>query len=140
MEPSNHAPRAPHLIADAATLAAYVKDVAAGGHSWQAPDGQLSLEGWLALGDDCTEGAYRLAARLGLPLVRLRELPPGPDATALLRPEVVRRLRAVPRPCRLQRRSVLRWKLHVAPASRRRCRIVPTDMAAVCATPMPLPP
>ena len=96
MEPSSHAPRAPHLIADAATLAAYVKDVAAGGHSWQAPNGQVTLEGWLALGDDCTEGAYTLATRLGLPLVRLQELPPSAEATALLRPEVVRRLRAVP--------------------------------------------
>ena len=96
MEPASHPPRAPHLIADATTLAAYVTDVAAGGHSWQAPNGQLTLAAWLALGDDCTEGAYRLAARLGLPLVRLRDLPPGADATALLRPEVVRRLRAVP--------------------------------------------
>ncbi|HEU0152697.1 MAG TPA: GspE/PulE family protein [Arenimonas sp.] len=96
MEPNNHAPRAPHLIADAATLAAYVKDVAAGGHSWQAPNGQLGLAAWLALGDDCTEAAYQLASRLGLPLVRLADLPPAADATALLRPEVVRRLRAVP--------------------------------------------
>ena len=55
----------------------------------QMQNGQVTLEGWLALGDDCTEGAYRLAARLGLPLVRLRDLPPGADATALLRPEVV---------------------------------------------------
>jgi type IV pilus assembly protein PilB len=55
-----------------------------------------SLDEWLAEGDDATEAQYRRASSLGLALVRLGALQPTPAATALLRPEVVRRLRAVP--------------------------------------------
>lgn len=57
---------------------------------------RTSLEGWLGLGDDTSEGSYRAACRLGIPLVRLAGLEPSADALRILSPAMARQLRAVP--------------------------------------------
>ncbi|MBW8312610.1 MAG: GspE/PulE family protein [Rhizobium sp.] len=85
----------PSLIADPAALATWL-DVAPTGSHWDLDKASLRLEEWLALGDDCTEAHYRQAKTLGIPLVRLGGLAPDASATALIRPEVARRLRVVP--------------------------------------------
>ncbi len=86
----------PLLIRTSEALEAHLQAVLArAGAAGDAP-GRVTLAQWLAEGDDATEATFRRARALGLPLVRLQRLPPSPEATALLRPEVVRRLRAVP--------------------------------------------
>ncbi|MBY4599653.1 GspE/PulE family protein [bacterium BD-1] len=92
---ANAKPLSPNLIADPAALASWL-DVAPAGNPWNRDNGSLALEDWLALGDDCTEAHYRQARTLGVPLVRLENLAPDATATALIRPEVARRLRVVP--------------------------------------------
>jgi len=57
---------------------------------------QVTLEQWLAAGDEADEASFRLAQRLGLPLALLGHLPIAPEAAARLAPEVARRIRAVP--------------------------------------------
>ncbi len=84
------------LIADAAALDQYLQRAANGITGMQAPHPVPTLAQWLGLGDDTTEGQYRMARALGLPLIRLEGIHPTVEASALIRPEVARRLRAVP--------------------------------------------
>jgi type IV pilus assembly protein PilB len=91
-----HELHAPILVADPTTLKAWQQTAPQGGSPWIHDGKPLALEDWLALGEDTTEAHYRRAADLGVPLVRLSGLEPSPLATALIRPEVARRLRAVP--------------------------------------------
>ena len=88
-------PESPHLITEPAALARWL-EVSQNGSPWSHDNHCLSMEQWLALGDDCSESHYRQAASLGVPLARLAGLQPDGAATALVRPEVARRLRAVP--------------------------------------------
>lgn len=92
---ANAKPTAPHLIKDSVELARWL-ELSQTGTAWNHDGRQLSLEEWLAQGDDCTESHYAQAASLGVPLARLADLPPDSAATSLIRPEVARRLRAVP--------------------------------------------
>ena len=87
---------APPLIADRASLIAWLQAAPNGGSPWGHDGESVALEAWLALGEDASEAHYRRARDLGVPLVRLSGLEPSPEATALIRPEVARRLRAVP--------------------------------------------
>ncbi len=89
-------PHAPTLIADPAALLAWQQAAPTGSSPWNRDGQPLALEDWLAQGDDASEAHYRRARDLGVPLVRLSGLEPSPQATALIRPEVARRLRAVP--------------------------------------------
>jgi type IV pilus assembly protein PilB len=89
-------PHAPPLIADRASLIAWLQAAPNGGSPWGHNGEFVALEAWLALGEDASEAHYRRARDLGVPLVRLSGLEPSPEATALIRPEVARRLRAVP--------------------------------------------
>ena len=88
-------PAAPPLIADAAALADYLARNRRKAFN-EAGAGGVSLAAWLASGDDAGERTYRAAQQLGVPLVRLPEVPADPAATALLSPDVARRLRIVP--------------------------------------------
>ncbi|WP_295359756.1 GspE/PulE family protein [Arenimonas sp.] len=92
---ANAKPASPHLIKAPAELARWL-EFSQAGSTWNHEGGGLSLAQWLALGDDCTESHYEQAASLGVPLARLSGLEPDASATALIRPEVARRLRAVP--------------------------------------------
>jgi len=92
---ANAKPAAPHLIKDPAELSRWL-EFSQAGSAWNHEGGGLSLAQWLALGDDCTESHYEQAASLGVPLARLSGLEPDAAATTLIRPEVARRLRAVP--------------------------------------------
>ncbi len=92
---------APVLIDSDAGLDRYLHDYPSvaygvGAYGTVHPCGTIDSEGWRALGDDATDESYRIAATLGLPLVRLSALCADPDAIALLAPEVARQLRAVP--------------------------------------------
>ena len=86
---------ATHLIKSPSELARWLEDSQTG-TAWNHWGGSLTLEQWLALGDDCNESHYEQAVSLGVPLARLGDLPPDAAATSLIRPEVARRLRAVP--------------------------------------------
>jgi type IV pilus assembly protein PilB len=57
---------------------------------------RIDRDGWLALYGDDGRAAFKRAAALDLPLVRLTELQASADALALLPADVARRLRAVP--------------------------------------------
>lgn len=96
MEPASSPNHDSPLIADVATLTDFLKAGASGANGFKPRAGIPTLEEWLVLGDDTTEGQYQQARSLGLPLVRLGEIEPTPEAKALIRPEVARRLRAVP--------------------------------------------
>jgi type IV pilus assembly protein PilB len=92
---------APVLIDSDAGLDRYLREypsVAYGAKTYgtDAAGSMIDVEGWRALGDDATDESYRIAAMLGLPLVRLSALRADADAIALLGPEVARQLRAVP--------------------------------------------
>ena len=96
MEPATPSNHDIPLIASGGTLMDYLQAGASGANGWKSPGDVPTLQQWLDLGDDTTEGQYRLARSLGLPLVRLADIEPTPEANALIRPEVARRLRAVP--------------------------------------------
>ena len=85
---------APRLIDSPGGLSDYLQSTLRG-DAWSGHAG-LPLQDWLALGEDCSEDSYRLAQRLGVPLLRLEQAPPQPGAVVLLPPETARRLRAVP--------------------------------------------
>ncbi len=90
-------PLDPLLIRNPAELEAYLQAVLAraSGPAHDAPP-RVTLAQWLAEGDDATEAQFQLARTLGMPLLRMAAVQPSPEATMLLRPEVVRRLRGVP--------------------------------------------
>lgn len=92
---ANAKPTAPHLIKDSVELARWL-ELSQTGTAWNHDGRQLSLEEWLAQGDDCTESHYAQAASLGVPLARLADLPPDSAATALITP----RWHAACAPCR----------------------------------------
>ncbi|MBW8366421.1 MAG: GspE/PulE family protein [Arenimonas sp.] len=96
MEPAPAALRDPPLITDAAALEGYLQLAANGMNGTHPPHLATTKAQWLRLGDDATEVQYQLAGTLGLPLVRLEGIHPTAEASALIRPEVARRLRAVP--------------------------------------------
>jgi type IV pilus assembly protein PilB len=84
------------LIADANALLDYLQAGGSNGNGRKTGLQAPTLERWLALGEDTAEGQYALARSLGLPLVRLTDIEPTAEASALIRPEIARRLRAVP--------------------------------------------
>ena len=84
------------LIANGGVLMEYLQAGASGGNGWKSRGDVPTLQQWLDLGDDTTEGQYQQARSLGLPLVRLANIEPTAEANSLIRPEVARRLRAVP--------------------------------------------
>jgi type IV pilus assembly protein PilB len=84
------------LITDANALLDYLQTGGSNGNSRKTGLQAQTLERWLALGEDTAEGQYALARSLGLPLVRLADIEPTAEASALIRPEIARRLRAVP--------------------------------------------
>jgi type IV pilus assembly protein PilB len=90
----SHAPAAPDQVpwvADPRHLAAFMH-----------PDGTADAlprcdpATWLAASPETDEPSFELARRLSLPLVCLERLPVPAGVTALLAPEVARRLRAIP--------------------------------------------
>ena len=54
----------------------------------------IGLTDWQSLGDDAVEHTWQLARTLGLPLTRLSDLHPDPEAIALIGPDMARQLRA----------------------------------------------
>ena len=84
----------PPVLADAAALDAYLGTYPNlyAERSYPA----ISLDSWLAFGEDAGEPAYATARRLGLPLVRLEHIPAEADALGLVPPDLARRLRAIP--------------------------------------------
>ena len=96
MEPVKSADRDIPLIADANALADYLQGGPTAANGGKSHGDVPTLKQWLALGEDTTEAQYKLAYSLGLPLVRLADIEPTSEANALIRPEVARRLRAVP--------------------------------------------
>lgn len=96
MEPATPSNHDIPLIASGGMLMDYLQAGASGANGWKTRGDVPTLQQWLDLGDDTTEGQYRLARSLGLPMVRLADIEPTPEANALVRPEVARRLRAVP--------------------------------------------
>ena len=96
MEPVKSADRDIPLIADANALADYLQGGPTAANGAKSRGDVPTLKQWLALGEDTTEAQYKLAYSLGLPLVRLADIEPTSEANALIRPEVARRLRAVP--------------------------------------------
>jgi len=84
------------LITSTKSLAEFLQARANGGNGPPPSATPATLEQWLALGEDATEDQFRTAHTLGLPLVRLGDIEPSQEANALIRPEVARRLRAVP--------------------------------------------
>ena len=89
-------PAAPRLLADDAALDRYLDEHARGTYATRAAPGGVDLATWLASGDDACERCYGPAARLQVPLVRLPVVGADPAATALLSPQLARRLRVVP--------------------------------------------
>ena len=96
MEPAPTPAHPIPLITDTASLVDHLKAHSNGGNGGKAGIAAATLEHWLSLGDDATETQYQRARALGLPLVRLADIPPTPEANTLIRPEMARRLRAVP--------------------------------------------
>ena len=96
MEPAPTPAHPIPLITDTASLVDHLKAHSNGGNGGKAGTAAATLEHWLSLGDDATETQYQRARALGLPLVRLADIPPTPEANTLIRPEMARRLRAVP--------------------------------------------
>jgi type IV pilus assembly protein PilB len=86
----------PALLDHDAALDRYLRDYPNTAYAAGSAIPTLDSAAWRALGDDATEECYRIAATLGLPLVRLAHVRPDPEATARLTPEVARQLRAVP--------------------------------------------
>jgi len=84
------------LITSTKSLNEFLQARANGGNGPPPSATLATLEQWLALGEDVTEDQFRTARSFGLPLVRLGDIEPSPEANALIRPEVARRLRAVP--------------------------------------------
>ena len=84
----------PPVLADAAALDAYLGTYPNlyAERSYPA----ISLDSWLAFGEDAGEPAYATARRLGLPLVRLEHIPAEADALGVVAPDLARRLRAIP--------------------------------------------
>ena len=52
--------------------------------------------GWAAEGQDADENTFKVALHWGVPILRMEELAPDPDAIAQITPELARRLRMVP--------------------------------------------
>ena len=96
MEPAPTPAHPIPLITDTASLVDHLKAHSNGGNGGKAGTAAATLEHWLSLGDDATETQYQRARALGLPLVRIADIPPTPEANTLIRPEMARRLRAVP--------------------------------------------
>ena len=84
------------LVADATSLLEYLQARTNGSNGMPPPGRRVTLEQWLALGEDATDSQFNVARSLGLPLVRLHDVEPTAEASALVRPEVARRLRVVP--------------------------------------------
>jgi type IV pilus assembly protein PilB len=84
------------LVADATSLLEYLQARTNGSNGKPPPGRRVTLEQWLALGEDATDSQFNTARSLGLPLVRLHDVEPTAEASALVRPEVARRLRVVP--------------------------------------------
>jgi type IV pilus assembly protein PilB len=84
------------LVADATSLLEYLQARTNGSNGKPPPGHRVTLEQWLALGEDATDSQFNTARSLGLPLVRLHDVEPTAEASALVRPEVARRLRVVP--------------------------------------------
>lgn len=87
---------APTLLENDAALDRYLRDYPRIAYGGTTETRTVDPAAWRALGDDATEESFRIAATLGLPLVRLAHLRPDPEATARLTPDVARQLRAVP--------------------------------------------
>ena len=96
MEPAPTPAHPIPLITDTASLVDHLKAHSNGGNGGKAGTAAATLEHWLSLGDDATETQFQRARALGLPLVRIADIPPTPEANTLIRPEMARRLRAVP--------------------------------------------
>jgi type IV pilus assembly protein PilB len=84
------------LVADTPALVDYLQARANGSNGRPVSAPRPTLEQWLASGEDATEGQFQTARTLGLPLVRLGSIEPTAEANTLIRPEMARRLRAVP--------------------------------------------
>jgi type IV pilus assembly protein PilB len=84
------------LVADTPALVDYLQARANGINGRPASASRPTLAQWLASGEDATEGQFETAHSLGLPLVRLSSIEPTAEANTLIRPEMARRLRAVP--------------------------------------------
>lgn len=85
----------PALLTSQDSLAHWLQAMSGGNH-WNKPTDRPSLDDWLAQGDDVDPAHHRRARELGVPLARLAGLEPEAAATGLIRPDVARRLRAVP--------------------------------------------
>ena len=86
----------PHLITDNDALDRYLAEYQRNAYAMNKGRPGITLEDWLATGDDAEESCYRDAQRLGLPLVRLPEVGADSEVAGLLRPQQARRLRIVP--------------------------------------------
>ncbi|MBP6749726.1 MAG: type II/IV secretion system protein [Xanthomonadaceae bacterium] len=86
----------PALIDSDDALERYLRDYPSVAYGGAAVADTIDLAAWRRLGDDATEESFRIAATLGLPLVRLERLRADAEAIARLTPEVARQLRAVP--------------------------------------------
>ncbi len=84
----------PSLVSDLTILDAYLKAYPNIHDGCGCPT--IDLETWQAFGEDAGEPAYETARRLGLPLIRLDDIPADSDALKLIPPDQARRLRAVP--------------------------------------------
>jgi type IV pilus assembly protein PilB len=84
------------LVTDTTALVDYLQARARGTNAAPVSGPQAALKDWLAVGEDATESQFLAARSLGLPLVRLGSIEPTAEAKALIRPEIARRLRAVP--------------------------------------------
>lgn len=94
LEPS--APAAPLLIDTDAALDRYLETYPQVAFAADAAAAGIDLATWQSQGDDAIEHSYAVACSLGLPLARLSQLRPDPQAIGLITPDVARQLRAVP--------------------------------------------
>ncbi len=86
----------PTLLDNDDALDRYLRDYPSVAYGGAEVAHTVDLAAWRRLGDDATEESFRIAATLGLPLVRLERLHADAEAIARLTPEVARQLRAVP--------------------------------------------
>jgi type IV pilus assembly protein PilB len=84
------------LIDSREQLSAFLHAYADGEPGRATRSASIDAAGWQAVHGGAGTDAFRLAARLQLPLVRLSEITPSPDALKLLPADAARRLRAVP--------------------------------------------
>ena len=87
---------APILIEDRAGLEAHLDRYLTGIGAPQAGARRIELDHWLQSGPDAGETQYRMAQRLGLPLVRLDQIEASDEAIQVFASATVRSLRAVP--------------------------------------------